>query len=276
MRACLKALGFITSFALGFYILAVAGLYLFQRELLFVRNAGADIAPLAAGVPYATVLHVTTADGLRLYGWYVPPDKAGYPVVVFFNGQSGLVSHLAGHMELFHREGYGVLIASYRGYGDNPGAPSEDGIYQDARAFISSVEEMHLPYVFYGISMGTGVAVKMAAEFTPQAVILQSPYSSIASVAASRFPFAPVNWLIKDRFDSISRIAEVKAAVLMIMGREDTVIPPAEAGRLFEAAPEPKQMLWLDKRGHNNILWADIGPSIFAFLTRGTHENPPQ
>jgi hypothetical protein len=147
------------------------------------------------------------------------------PEVVFFYGNAGVLSDFAAIGAALHREGYGVLLASYRGYAPNAGAPSEDGIMADARAVLASLPQGHGPVVLWGQSLGTGVAARMASEGRASALILQSPYTSIPDVAGRFYPYFPVHLLMRDRFDTLSVIGRIDKPVLIVSGTADATVP---------------------------------------------------
>src|SRR5262249_12993473 len=159
----------------------------------------------------AAVREVTlaTADGLALLAWYLPPP-AGRPVIVYYHGNGGHLGYRHGRMARFHAAGYGALFPEYRGYGRHPGRAGEGGLYADARAaldFLAAQGIAPAHVVLFGESLGCGVAVRMASERAVGAVVLEAPYSSVADVAQSHYPFVPARLLLKDRFDAVSRIA---------------------------------------------------------------------
>ena len=188
--------------------------------------------------------------------------------------------------------GYGLFLAGYRGYGGNAGEPSEEGLLDDARsalAWLSAEGYGADRIVLYGESLGSGVAVAMAGEAATEeasgssngrrsyaGIILEAPYSSIAEVAQARYWFVPAKWLVKDRWDSLSRIAAIRSPLLVVMGERDEVIPVALGRRLYEAAPQPKDSLFLPAAGHNN-LWdhPEIVSRVLDFLRSTTEIRQP-
>lgn len=254
----------------------VAALYLLQRSLLY-HPAASLPTPNESGVPEMNVVTLETADGLRLKSWYATPagDK---PVVVYFCGNAGHIGFRAHKARSFLDAGFGVLLLSYRGFGGNPGKPTEEGLYEDARAAIEFVQNMGISrqrVVLYGESLGTGVAVRMASEHAESdpiaALVLETPYTSITDVAANHYPFAPVRWLLKDRFEAISRIAKVNAPVLMFHAEDDRVIPIKFAKRLFSAAAEPKTAKWFDFGGHEGLFEQSADDVVIDFINRSLH-----
>lgn len=245
---------------LGLYLAIVALLYAFQRDLMYRPDSISRVAPsyypMLAGVQE---VELTTPDGLRVYAWYAPPP-AGRPTVAIFHGNGGSLRSQRYRLKYFKDANMGVLVLGYRGYAGSDGAPSEEGLYTDARTALNWLNAQGIAddrIVLYGESLGTGVATKMATERTFAAVVLESPYTSTVDVAAARFPFAPVSWLMLDRFDSLARIAQVQEPLFVMHGEADEVISQAFGHRLFEAANEPKEGFWPKLAGHNNIF--DMG-----------------
>lgn len=281
MKSWLKVVKFLLSFVLTLYIVIVSLLYFFQRDLLFVRFVDRTIpTPAEALVPEMQVIRVTTADGLVLHNWYAPPRDAALPVVVIFYGQGDFLSSHRGNARWLLDNGFGVLMVNYRGYSGDPGYPTEENVYKDARASLDYVKSQGQRISLLGVSLGSGIALRMATEYNVQSVVLFSPYSSVMEVAAWRFPFAPVRYLMKDRFDSLSIIKDVKAPVLMVMGRLDQIIPFAQAEALFNAANQPKVNIWIDDAYHVNYRREQFQPQTLEFLktyaTGVSHENPQQ
>ena len=245
------------------YGAAVAYMYFGQRGFLYHPSSKpADEAALrAAG--YAP-LAVSTADGLALTAWRRAGD-ADKPTIVLLHGNAGDASHRIGVAEQAARHGYGIVLAAYRGFGGNPGTPTEQGLYADARATLdAAVGDARAagPFVLWGESLGTGVATKMANERRVRGVILQSPYVSVADRAAEMFFWLPARRLVTDRFDSAARIATIEAPLLVVHGARDTIIPIAHGRALFAAARHPKTFVELPDRGHGDM----AGPAFEAGL----------
>lgn len=248
----------------GLYLAIVALLYVFQRDLMYRPDSISRVAPsyypMLAGVQE---VELKTTDGLRVYAWYAPAP-AGRPTVVIFHGNGGSLRSQRYRLSYFKEANMGVLVLGYRGYAGSDGSPSEEGLYTDARTALDWLNAQGVAddrIVIYGESLGTGVATKMAIERELAAVILESPYTSTVDVAAARFPFMPVSWLMKDRFDSLSRIAQVHEPLLIMHGGTDEVIPQDFGRKLFDVANEPKEGYWPQLAGHNSIF--DLG----GFLT---------
>lgn len=256
----------------------VGVLYVFQRNLLY-QPAISLPSPAESGVPEMQVVTLETADGLHLTSWFAPPKGKG-PVIVNFCGNAGHIGNRAFKAQAFMRAGFGTLLLSYRGFGGNPGRPTEDGLYADGRAaldFLARAGYQPQRIVLFGESLGTGVAVRLAseqAEKTPvAAVVLETPYTSITDVAADHYPFAPVRWLLKDRFGAAAYVETVKSPILMLHAEDDRVIPFRLARQLFDRAAEPKQSAWFMRGGHEGLFDAGADRIVIDFINRYLDEN---
>ena len=256
-------------FAAVAYAALVGGLYLFQRQLLYFPDR---TRPELFGLEQLGVREVTlsTEDGLSLLSWYLPA-RPGQPVIAYFHGNGGHIGYRAERLLRFAREGYGVLMAEYRGYGGNLGAPSETGFYADGRAALAFLDRNGVAptrLVLYGESLGSGVAVKLAAEHQVAAVILEAPPTSVAEVAQCHFPYVPASRMVTDRFDSLSRIGKVKAPILLLHGERDRVVPVRYGRALFNAAPEPKEGWFVPEAGHEDLARYGSLDAVVAFIER--------
>jgi hypothetical protein len=219
--------------AAGLYVAALALLYFGQRRLLYFPNAE-PASPASVGLAGAEVVHLTTQDGERLLAWRLAPAP-GHPVIVYLHGNGGGIGLRAARYAAFAAAGFGVLAVEYRGYGGSTGSPSEGGLTLDAeaayRAALTDAPAQRI--VLLGESLGTGLAIKLAARFPVGAVALDSPYTSIVDVAAARFPIFPVRALMRDRFESDAEIGKVTAPLLIVHGTADAVVPYRFGRRLF-------------------------------------------
>ena len=252
------------------YVCLVGVLYFMQRSMIYFPSRDKpDITPYTAQGVFETT--VETADGIILNGWMRSPDL-DEPTIVFFHGNASALNWTVFKAAPYAQEGYGFLLAGYRGYGGNEGKPSELGFYEDARGWINHLLELGIPQekiILYGESIGTGVAVQMATEFPNlRAVILESPYTSLPDVAAKTYFFVPVRLLMKDRFDSLSKITNVTAPVFVMQGAADNIIPPAFGQKLFDAANEPKDILTLSGHGHNDMPIDVMAKAALEFITK--------
>lgn len=250
------------------YFAAAAIIYATQRRQLFGPGTTRP-NPAVAALPTLQVVDVPTEDGLRLLAWWVPPPQRDRPVLAYFHGNGGNLENRASRLRRFAAEGWGVLMLEYRGYGGNPGTPSEAGFAADARAAMAFLDRQGIPdarRAVYGESIGTGVAVHLAAGRPVAALVLESPYTSITDLARRRFPWLPVRLLLRDRFDSLAQIARVRAPLLVLQGGRDGIVPPELGQALFQAALEPKRMWAVPAAGHDNLMDYGAADVVAGFL----------
>jgi uncharacterized protein len=253
MRTTLRMLKWTGAVALVGYAMVCLGLYAEQRKLVFPELAPHTSAA-AAGFPEAQEVMVPTSDGEKLVAWYVAP-KADKPLVVYFHGNGDTLSWRVDRDRLLVADGTGLLALSYRGYEGSTGSPSETGLHLDADAAYAFAAA-RVPVdriVVWGHSLGTGVAVGLAADRRIEALILEAPYTSLVDVASMRFPYVPIRLLLKDQFRSDSRIGQVTAPVLVLHGALDEMIPIQYAERLYELVRSPKRFVRFANGGHLDL-----------------------
>ena len=234
------------------YVVLVGSVYLFQRKLQYFPNA--DPVPLPQGQAFRGLQEVEleTEDGNRLLSWYWPGDRP--LTLVYFSGNGGNRADRLEWARDFHRLGYGLFLLEYRGYGGNPGTPTEAGLYRDAQAALDWLaRDPGRKLAYLGESLGSGVAVEMAIRDAPAGVIIQSGFSSAADVGQHRYPLLPVGLLMKDPFDSLTKIRDLRCALLAIHGDRDRTVPLSLGRALFDAAPEPKEWLLVPGAAHNDV-----------------------
>jgi fermentation-respiration switch protein FrsA (DUF1100 family) len=245
------------SAVLAMVLVVIALAWLFQRRLIYL--AGPGNVPAAA-----TILHAgedvafDTADGLPLRGWFVPATTGqSQATVLVLNGNAGNRVARAPLAAELSRAGLSVLLLDYRGYGGNPGRPSQSGLLADARAAYAyltgrgDVDPARL--VYFGESLGAAVAVQLAVERPPMALVLRSPFTSLADVGRVHYPFLPVRLLLKDRYSSIERVGGLRSPTLVLAGARDGIVPWQQSRRLAEAIPEPKRFVLIPNADHNSF-----------------------
>jgi hypothetical protein len=246
-------------------ILAIV--YPLQRKLLFVTSAE-RVTPVEAGLSEAAEVMLETRDGERLVAWWAQPAP-GKAVVLYFQGNSGIAAHRAERFRILTEAGFGILAPAYRGYGGSTGSPTEAALVADAGVAYDWLLAKGLSparIVLIGESLGSGVSVQLAAARPVAGLILDSPFSSVTDVAARRFPYLPVHYLLRDRFDSMAHIGRVRARLLVVHGDRDGIVPYDLGQRLFAAAREPKRMLTLRGAGHTAPFMAGAWSAIRPFL----------
>ena len=252
----------------------VAGLFMFQRRLLYrpqrTRPALADLA--AIGVREITL---TTADGLDLLAWYLPP-RPGRPIILYFHGNCGHIGYRGERLRRFARDGYGVMLAEYRGYGGNPGFPCEQGLFADGAAALDFLEHAGIDaerIVLWGESLGSGVAVHLATTRDVAALVLEAPFTSVTACAQRRYPFVPAAFLLHDHFDSMSRIGRVTAPLLVLHGERDRVVPIRHGRALLAAATAPKEGWFAPEGCHVDLARFGALEAAIAFIERRVGAN---
>jgi fermentation-respiration switch protein FrsA (DUF1100 family) len=230
-------------------------LWAFQRRLLYFP-APRTVPPATSVLPGAEEVAFDTADGLRLGGWFVPGRAEPGPAVLVCNGNGGNRSMRAPLAAALARMGLHVLVFDYRGYGGNPGHPSEEGLAADARAALGHLagrpEVDPARVVYFGESLGAAVALRLAVERPPAALVLRSPFASLAEVGRRHYPLLPVSLLLRDRYDSAALAGRLAAPLLVVAGGRDQIIPADHSRRLFAATPQPKRLAVLDGADHND------------------------
>lgn len=207
-------------------------------------------------------LFIHAADGTRLHAWHVKGD----PLILYFGGNAEEVSWMLDDAAR-RAPGVGWLLVDYRGYGSSEGSPSENALVADALQWYDHFKGAERIYVF-GRSLGSGVAVQLAAQRPVAGVILVAPFDSLAEVGKRHYPFLPVDWMLKHRFDSAALAPKMKTPLLCIVASHDEIIPAEHAKRLYDAWGGPKQWIGLEGAGHNSTDGAiNYWPSIVRFLT---------
>ena len=261
-------------FVVGAWAAVAAAAWLFQRSMIYLPMTGSP-PPARTFLDGAEEVTFDTADGLRLAAWFVPPaGTASGMTILVFNGNAGDRSLRVPLAEALSKAGHAVLLTDYRGYGGNPGRPFEAGLIADARAARTWLVERRgidpATLVYFGESLGTGVAIRLAAEHPPAALVLRSPFPSLAEVGRKHYPFLPVRLLLRDRFSCADRIARVSCPVLVVAGEKDAIIPIEHSRALFEAARGPKRLVVIPGAGHNDYELAAgdrLTSEVLRFLT---------
>jgi uncharacterized protein len=238
------------------YIGFVFYIYLIQREMIYFPQQNAP-SPAEAGVPEMDLISFRTRDHLSLSAWYAPPKEVNAPTIIYFHGNGGHIGNRAPLIKPYLDEGFGVLLVTYRGYSGNPGIPTEEGLYNDARGAIQFVlEQQENPcIILYGNSLGAAVAVQMAieSEYPLTGLILQSPFTSVPDLARYHYFYLPVSGLVQDVYDSLSKCKKISAPVLVIQGTADTIIPKKFGRKLYDAIQQPKEIYEAHGKGHNDL-----------------------
>jgi uncharacterized protein len=248
----------------------LALMYAYQHRLMYFPDV-THWPPASAGLPQAEEIALASSDGERLRAWHVPP-RGGRPVVIYFQGNAGGLDLRVGRFGWLIEDGTGLVALSYRGYGGSSGTPSEQGFVRDAIAAYDFAAARYGPkrVVLFGESLGTAVALALAAEHEVGGLVLDAPFTSAADVGAAAYRFVPVRRLIKDTWRSDLRIGRVRAPILVLHGDRDRVVPLRFGEALFALANEPKQMVRFPDGGHVNLDDHGAVEAVRSFLA-GLH-----
>jgi pimeloyl-ACP methyl ester carboxylesterase len=291
--------GYVFMFLLCYLIFCIV-LASFQRSLIYYPTRAHPLELAATGVGRTHDIVATTEDDLQLHGWHVLrngqicPDREACDrmlaetdwLILFFHGNAGNRKGREFDCQLFGRLGGDVFIFDYRGYGENEGSPSEEGLAMDAHAIWNyATRERHVPperIILYGASLGGGVATRLASELCeagtpPGGLILRSTFSSMTDAASYHYPWLPVRWVLVDRFSSDARIKHVVCPILQIHGGKDTLVPIDLGRKLFDQAPDKssngieKAFVEIPMADHNDVIHGhtkEVRDAVRAFVTR--------
>lgn len=232
-----------------------------EKRLIFHPDRSNDsTTPDVYGIEYDDVTF-RTEDGLNLNGWFVPGKKsspdADLHTLLWFHGNAGNINRRLDNIKMIYdRVPVNVFIIDYRQYGKSEGKVSEQGTYIDARAalaYLHSRKEINQEkIIFFGRSLGSAVAVELALKEKCCALILETPFTSIEEMGKMLYPFLPVSLLLKTRYDSLSKIGDIKVPILVMHGDQDKLVPIEHGRELYEAANEPKEFYTIPGAGHND------------------------
>jgi uncharacterized protein len=226
-----------------------------QRRLVYLPDDG-PVPAAATVLPGARDVVLETSDGLRLGAWFVPGRDAAAPAVLVANGNGGHRGLRAPLAAALARRGLAVLLFDYRGYGGNPGSPSEAGLARDVRAARAHLlEEAGVPpgrLLYLGESLGAAVVTELATEHPPAGLVLRSPFVDLAAVGAEHYPFLPVRALLRDRYPVAERIATVRVPTTVVLGDADSIVPPAQSRAVAAAAASLHRLVEVPGADHND------------------------
>lgn len=272
-----RKIGRILAIGVAAYVALVAMLYVGQRSMQYIPDTRA-VVPAGTLVDGMNPVVHTTRDGLGITSWYWLPGRATQ-VVVMFHGNAQNLAARDFKIKPLIDAGYGAVMVGYRGYGGNPGTPSQDGLMNDARAVMDNlIKDRGLDpgqIFLYGESLGTGVAVQMAHEYSGiRGLVLEVPFDSALAVAKGRYPFIPgLEYLMHDPYRSDLLIGSLTMPKLVLLAGQDWIVPNRHGRRLYELAAEPKTLKEYPKAGHNSLYDHGAGADILAFLAE--HKGMP-
>ncbi len=264
-------------------VLAILLMVLFrflENALLYHPYRTIDITPASYGAPFEDIFF-TAADGTKLHGWYIPSAEPKGPVLLWAHGNAGNLSHRAENVAAIRSQtGAGVFLFDYRGYGRSEGKPGEEGLYADGRAAYACLRELVPPgrIFLFGRSLGAAVVAKLASEgFEARGLILESPFENLIALGKNIFPFLPVSWIVRQKFDIAALVPTVKMPVFVLHGEADEIVPFSQGQKVFDLAPEPKRFYRIPGAGHNDTYLAggaEYWNAWRAFIASPEGESP--
>jgi pimeloyl-ACP methyl ester carboxylesterase len=260
---------FYSIFSLGvIYGLVALGIFICQRRLIYHPDTLLH-PPHHYKLEHLQLLTLSTADAEKITAWYHPAPQQHDPVMLYLHGNKGHIGDRSEKLAAFSQH-MGLLAISYRGFGTSSGTATEQGLYKDARAALNYLLRDHQlnNIIIYGESLGTGVAVQMATEFSVGGVILEAPYISLTARGAVRYPYLPVSRLMKDRFDSLSKINLISSPLLILHGEEDETIPVSDGKTLFAVANEPKEAIFFPAIHHTDFSVDELVGATTRFIQK--------
>lgn len=266
MRVIKRVLAGLAVAAVVAYLGACGYLYVRQRPMLYLNRHEVEV-PHIADLPIQDI-RIGTPDGETLQAWYEAP-KPGMPVILFLHGQYASLELGKWRYTRMHKEGVGYLALAYRGFSQSTGTPTEKGLLTDGLAAYDWLRAQGFrdsDIVVHGHSLGTGVATWVAAHRPARALILEAPFTAASDVAAGRYPYFPVAWLMKDQFRSRDWIENVHSPLLIAHGDRDSVVPFAEGQRLYALANPPKTFVRMPGSEHNTLVRDGIYSFYWRFL----------
>ncbi|WP_246159566.1 alpha/beta hydrolase [Nocardioides antri] len=248
----------------------VGAMWALQRQLIYFPDPS-PVPPADEVLAGARDVTLQTDDGLTLDAWFVPAREGRDRgmAVLLAPGNGGNRLGRADLAQLLSDRGLAVLLLDYRGYGGNPGSPSEDGLLADARAGAEALEELGFPperTLYFGESLGTGVVAALQAERPPAGLVLRSPFTELSDVGSHHYPWLPVRALLRDRFPVLDHLEDSEVPVTVVYGDQDTVVPSSLSARVADGAPSLVEEVVLEGADHNDPVM--FGPEVAEAVVR--------
>ncbi len=245
------------------YLVIMIFIYFYQRNLLYHPSENNYLNDKIT-FKYEEIF-IKTGDNISLKSWFIKKDLSKFKTILFFHGNAGNLLNRVHKLNELNKLNINILLISWRSFSGNKGKPSENSLYYDANSVVNWLNEQGVnnsDIILYGESLGTGVATELASKNSYAGVILESPFTSIADAAKIYYPYLPVSLLLKDRYDSKSKIKKINSPILIMHGKKDNIVPQKMGLQLFENANNPKFSYFPDEDDHmmeyNNVLLSKI------------------
>ena len=265
----MKYLYFTLSSIIIAYIVVIIFVYFYQRNLLYHPSEN-NYQNDTIQFNYQEIF-IKVNDEIKLKSWIINKDLKNFKTLVFFHGNAGDLSNRIYKLNELDKLDINILLISWRGFSGNEGYPTEKNLYEDAEAAIKWLNKKKVSnsqIILYGESLGTGVAVEIASKNNFNSIILESPFTSIENSAKIYYPYLPVSFLLKDRYDSISKIKKINSPILIMHGRKDDIVPFFMGKKLFEQANSPKDSYFTDIDDHMMEFNSQLLNKIKDFITK--------
>ena len=265
----MKYLYFTLSSIIIAYIVVIIFVYFYQRNLLYHPSEN-NYQNDTIQFNYEEIF-IKVNDEIKLKSWIINKDLKNFKTLVFFHGNAGDLSNRIYKLNELDKLDINILLISWRGFSGNEGYPTEKNLYEDAEAAIKWLNKKKVSnsqIILYGESLGTGVAVEIASKNNFNSIILESPFTSIENSAKIYYPYLPVSFLLKDRYDSISKIKKINSPILIMHGRKDDIVPFFMGKKLFEKANSPKDSYFTDIDDHMMEFNSQLLNKIKDFITK--------
>ena len=233
------------------YLILLTFIYLNQRNLLYLPSEN-NYLDDKIKFEYEEYF-IEVEQNIKLKSWLIKKDFKKYKTLLFFHGNAGNLFNRSYKLNRFNELDLNVLIISWRGFSGNPGEPTEINLYEDSRKAVKWLNDKGVSsenIILYGESLGTGVAVELGQNNKFNSIILESPYTSMEKAAKIYYPYLPIKYLLKDKYNSEKKIKNINIPILIMHGKKDHIIPFHMGKKLFETANLPKQFLVIASDDH--------------------------
>lgn len=232
-------------------------LVIFEKRLIYYPSTQVDLTPMALGLPFEEV-HIEVEPGVRIHGWFIKATKApSVATILFSHGNAGNIADRLDRVQSWRDLGADFFLYDYRGFGRSSGSPDEEGTYRDGRAAYDHLVKVRgidpARLVLMGESLGSAISIQLALDRRAAGLVLEAPFASIAHMATAIYPFLPVKFFVRTRYDNLAKIPRLQIPLLVTQGTQDEVIPVEQGRMVFEAAPEPKRMFVVEGAHHNDV-----------------------
>lgn len=273
-----KAVTIAAAIAIAVSVLGTILLSMMQRHFIYFPDE-TPVPPAASVIADARDVQLTTSDGVELIAWHVPAMKNPRDITVLVaHGNGGNLGGRASLARALANAGFDVLMFDYRGYGGNPGTPSEEGLARDARAayayLTDSLDVEPQRILYFGESLGTGVVAELAREHPPAGILLRSPFTSLSALGKTHYPSVLVSLALSEDYPVIEHVGHLDMPITVVYGTEDDIVPPQQSRDVAEAVAGASETVVVDGAGHNDARMFGPGPVVTAvedLADRATH-----